>query len=134
MKGCGHRNQRLANNPAANVVHVHLSQKGCLVILSQSYCALLPYPLAAALSLSELAAPDDRPRPGREPTTTIEAKAWLVDLACRKAKECGYPHASMDLGDDMLCLRQPGAARTSLQQPVRHECRAITQSRESCLK
>src|SRR3979490_2173171 len=35
---------------------------------------------------------DDRPRPGREPTITIEAKAWLVDLACRKAKELGYPH------------------------------------------
>src|SRR3954447_23559202 len=33
-----------------------------------------------------LAALDDRPRPGREPTITIEAKGWLVDLACRKAK------------------------------------------------
>jgi hypothetical protein len=35
---------------------------------------------------------DDRPRPGREPTITIEAKAWLTSLACRKAKELGYPH------------------------------------------
>ena len=39
-----------------------------------------------------LAALDDRPRPGREPTITPEAKAWLVSLACRKAKELGYPH------------------------------------------
>jgi transposase len=39
-----------------------------------------------------LAALDDRPRPGREPTITMEAKAWLVDLACRKAKDFGYPH------------------------------------------
>jgi transposase len=39
-----------------------------------------------------MAALDDRPRPGREPTITIEAKAWLVALACRKAKELGYPH------------------------------------------
>jgi transposase len=39
-----------------------------------------------------LAALDDRPRPGREPTITIEAKAWLVDVACRKAKDFGYPH------------------------------------------
>jgi transposase len=39
-----------------------------------------------------LAALDDRPRPGREPTITMEAKAWLVDLACHKAKEFGYPH------------------------------------------
>jgi hypothetical protein len=27
-----------------------------------------------------------------EPTITPEAKAWLVDLACRKAKDLGYPH------------------------------------------
>jgi hypothetical protein len=33
-----------------------------------------------------MAALDDRPRPGREPTITVEAKAWLVSLACRKAK------------------------------------------------
>ena len=39
-----------------------------------------------------MAALDDRPRPGREPTITLEAKVWLVDLACRKAKELGYPH------------------------------------------
>lgn len=30
-----------------------------------------------------MAALDDRPRPGREPTITLEARAWL---ACRKAK------------------------------------------------
>ncbi len=39
-----------------------------------------------------MAALDDRPRPGREPTITLEAKAWLVALACRKAKDFGYPH------------------------------------------
>ena len=38
------------------------------------------------------AALDDRPRGGREPTLTVEAKAWLVDLAYRKAKDFGYPH------------------------------------------
>jgi hypothetical protein len=27
-----------------------------------------------------MAALDDRPRPGREPTITLEAKAWLVSL------------------------------------------------------
>ena len=41
---------------------------------------------------SPLAALDDRPRPGREPTITLEAKAWLVSLACRKAKDLGYPN------------------------------------------
>ena len=45
-----------------------------------------------AVAEGPLAALDDRPRPGREPTITIEAKAWLVDVACRKAKDFGYPH------------------------------------------
>src|SRR5947208_1383684 len=39
-----------------------------------------------------LAALDERPRPGKEPTVTVEAKAWVVALACGKAKEMGYPH------------------------------------------
>src|SRR3981189_3176522 len=46
-----------------------------------------------ALAYGPLMALDDRPRPGKEPTITPEAKAWLVSLACRKAKELGYPHA-----------------------------------------
>ncbi len=45
-----------------------------------------------AVAYGPLAALDDRPRAGREPTITPEARAWLVDLACRKAKELGYPH------------------------------------------
>ena len=42
--------------------------------------------------MGALAALDDRPRSGKEPTITGEAKAWVVDLACRKAKDLGYPH------------------------------------------
>ena len=45
-----------------------------------------------AVAYGPLAALDDLPRPGKEPTITTEARAWLVDLACRKAKELGYPH------------------------------------------
>ena len=45
-----------------------------------------------ALAYGPMAALDDRPRPGKEPTITAEAKAWVVNLACRKAKELGYPH------------------------------------------
>jgi len=45
-----------------------------------------------ALAYGPMAALDDRPRPGREATITAEAKAWVVDLACRKAKQLGYPH------------------------------------------
>ncbi|WOH52577.1 helix-turn-helix domain-containing protein [Bradyrhizobium sp. sBnM-33] len=44
-----------------------------------------------ALADGPLAALDDRPRPGKEPTITPEAKAWLVSLACDKAKDHGYP-------------------------------------------
>jgi transposase len=45
-----------------------------------------------ALAYGPIAALEDRPRSGKEPTITAEAKAWIVDLACRKAKELGYPH------------------------------------------
>src|SRR5262250_4015680 len=45
-----------------------------------------------ALAYGPMTALDDRPRSGKEPTITTEAKAWLVSLACRKAKELGYPH------------------------------------------
>ena len=45
-----------------------------------------------ALGYGPLVAIEDRPRPGKEPVITPEAKAWLVSLACDKAKEHGYPH------------------------------------------
>jgi transposase len=45
-----------------------------------------------AVAEGAMVALDDRPRPGREPTITLEAKTWLVSLACRKAKDFGYPH------------------------------------------
>ena len=45
-----------------------------------------------AVAYGALTALDDRPRPGKEPTITPEAKAWLVSLARDKAKDHGYPH------------------------------------------
>jgi transposase len=45
-----------------------------------------------AVAYGALTALDARPRPGKEPTITPEAKAWLVSLACDKAKDHGYPH------------------------------------------
>ena len=42
--------------------------------------------------LGVLAALDDSPRPGKAPQITDDAKAWLVSLACEKAREHGYPH------------------------------------------
>jgi transposase len=45
-----------------------------------------------AVAYGPMTALEDRPRPGKEPTITVEAKAWLVSLACEKAKAFGYPH------------------------------------------
>jgi hypothetical protein len=42
-----------------------------------------------AMAEGPVAALDDRPRPGREPSITLEAKAWLTSLSCRKAKGSG---------------------------------------------
>jgi hypothetical protein len=33
---------------------------------------------------------DDRPRAGRDPTITPEARTWLVARACKKPKQLGY--------------------------------------------
>src|SRR5256885_4420015 len=56
-----------------------------------------------ALANGALAALDDRSHPGKEPTITPEAKAWLVSLACDKAKAHGYPH---ELWTTRLLARQ----------------------------
>ena len=48
--------------------------------------------LDRAVRFGVMAALDDSPRPGKEPTITDSARAWVVSLACQKAKELGYPH------------------------------------------
>ena len=48
--------------------------------------------LDRAVRFGVMAALDDSPRPGREPTITDDARAWVVSLACQKPKEMGYPH------------------------------------------
>ena len=48
--------------------------------------------LHRAVRLGAMAALDDSPRPGKAPEITDEARAWLVSLACHKAKDLGYPH------------------------------------------
>jgi transposase len=70
-----------------------------------------------ALAYGPLMALDDRPRPGKEPTITPEAKAWLVSLACRKAKELGYPHELWTTRLLARHAREHGAA-------AGHECLA----------
>ena len=48
--------------------------------------------LDRAVRFGVMAALDDSPRPGKTPEITADAKAWLVSLACQKAKDLGYPH------------------------------------------
>jgi transposase len=48
--------------------------------------------LRRARNFGVKAALKDSPRPGREPSITNEAKMFVLDLACRKAKDLGYPH------------------------------------------
>ena len=70
-----------------------------------------------AMAYGPLAALEDRPRPGKEPTITPEAKAWLVSLACDKAKDHGYPHELWTTRLLARHARQHGPA-------VGHECLA----------
>ena len=69
-----------------------------------------------ALAYGPLVALDDRPRPGKEPTITPEAKAWLVSLACEKAKEHGYPHELDDTAAGTPCTREWTRGRTRLSR------------------
>ena len=48
--------------------------------------------LRRAEKLGIMEALDDSPRPGRERIITEEARTFVVDLACRKPKDLGYPH------------------------------------------
>ena len=48
--------------------------------------------LDRAVRFGVMAALDDSPRPGKAPKITDDANAWLVSLACQKAKDLGYPH------------------------------------------
>ena len=48
--------------------------------------------LDRAVLLGVMGALEDSPRPGKPPEITDDAKAWLISLACQKAKDLGYPH------------------------------------------
>src|SRR3954466_1488061 len=86
-----------------------------------------------ALAYGPLVALDDRPRPGKEPTITPEAKAWLVSLACDKAKDHGYPH---ELWTTRLLARHArenarAAGHESLANLVQARCARFSAKRTS---
>src|SRR5260370_36759883 len=83
-----------------------------------------------ALAYGPLAALDDRPRPGREPTITAEAKAWVVNLACRKAKDLGYPHefwTTRLLARHVRCMDREGGT-PALASLLRARCATSSMS------
>ena len=43
-----------------------------------------------ALAIGPMAALDDKYHRAHEPTITIEAKAWVIEIACTKPKDLGY--------------------------------------------
>lgn len=45
-----------------------------------------------ALEFGAITSLGDMPRPGRPDTITLEAKSWLISVACRKPKDFRYPH------------------------------------------
>ena len=57
-----------------------------------------------------MAALDDEPGPGKEPTITAEAKTWVVSLACRKAKELGLSARAVDDAASGRHAREHGPA------------------------
>src|SRR6516162_5423486 len=57
-----------------------------------------------------------RPRAGRDRIITAEAKTWLVALACRKAKELGYPHELWTTRRLAAHARQHGAERRASER------------------
>ena len=64
-----------------------------------------------------MAALDDRLPPGKAPTITAEAKAWIKDLACRKAKELGYPHELRTTRPLASHAREHGPGRDMVVSP-----------------
>jgi len=79
--------------------------------------------LRRARELGVMAALKDSPRPGREPTITEEAKTFVVDLACRKPKDLGYPHEvwTTRLAGASMPMRPPtrSSSAFSLAEPKR---------------
>ena len=48
--------------------------------------------LRRARKFGVITAIDNSSGPGREPTIASRARTFVVDLACRKPKDFGYPH------------------------------------------
>jgi transposase len=78
-----------------------------------------------AVAEGPMAALEDRPRPGREPTITLEAKAWLVSLACPQGEGPRLSPRSARASSasqvrSCASARRPTMARQADLSPSRH--------------
>lgn len=64
-----------------------------------------------ALQIGVQAALEDLPRSGKPATISVEARAWVVSLACQKPTQLGYPHEMW--------------TTTLLAEHVRRHCAAV---------
>jgi hypothetical protein len=91
-----------------------------------------------------MAALDDRPRPGREPSITLEAKVWLVSLACRdygkpskgQCKALAIGAGDRHVGKSGLCRqsRSDGIEITAQQGGAAGRCAALNGGRDLPLR
>ena len=68
-----------------------------------------------AVAYGPMAALEDLPRPGKEPTITAEAKAWLVSLACKKSSRIRLSARAVD---DTVAGRSCAGVRTGRRTSV----------------
>lgn len=69
-----------------------------------------------ALQLGVKTSLDDLPRTGRKPQILLEAKTWILDLACQKPKDLGYSYELWTMSLLAKHIRQyaPDAGHTCL--------------------
>src|SRR6516162_9201137 len=76
----------------ARIILAYLEEPSAYAVTQQTVTRCLK----RAAELGVIEALDDRPRAGRDPVITAEAKTWLVALACQKPKELGLSARAVD--------------------------------------
>jgi transposase len=88
------RTEQVRRVERANILLLHAKGVGCTTIardLNISVPAVLRC-LQKAKEFGIHVALDDLRRPGKPPTLTPEAKAWILSLACQKPKDLGFSY------------------------------------------
>ena len=83
-----------------------------------------------ALAYGPMAALEDLPRPGKQPTITAEAKAWVVNLACRNKNSAILTSCGRRVCSPVMCasMRRPRGT-SALPTSLRALCATSSMSR-----